>query len=289
MNTNAVTQLKFRKKITAVFADGSSKMNINVASAIALIANASPDLTLAVDQSEEATALLKDFVEQSGARAEKLPGQPGMFRLAMPKSNTEDVERIVARPAALGAGFGASSLGSTGPTEKSAQATADLSPKTAPASMITDPEALGKPTPQRNPGYIVLGPSAIYMDAHAALNDLLTGSDATATLSDHYHNKLTATFKAGSADGHLKSLFRDFRKFGLRIGPKLVEYRNFVLDTEWPADHLYARYAKQFLDGILPTDPAAFENNSVSSRYFKFWALLTAAVMKPGDVKRANR
>lgn len=274
-----VTTLKFRKKITAVFADGSSKMNLNVASAVALTADLS-GVEVELDGSTEAGALFNDFTQERMGRLVPHP-QSGRLEFAQPSTATEEVERVTARPAVLGAGFGTVATGKP----VNPQATADLSPRVPPDRMITDPEALGKPA-ARNPGYIVLGPSAVYTDANIALRDLLAGTDSAAILSDHYHNKLTATFKAGSPDGHLKSLFRDFRKFGLRIAPKLVEYRDFVLTTDWPADHLYARFKQDFLDGKLPTDPATFEGHAVSSRYFKFWALATGATMKPADVRR---
>lgn len=273
-----VTTLKFRKKITAVFADGSSKMNLNVASAVALTADLS-GVDVELDGSTEAGALFQDFTKERLGRAIPNP-ESGRLDFAQPSSATEEVERVTARPAVLGVGFGTQ----VGPANL--QGTADLAPRVPPDRMITDPEALGRPATTRNPGYIVLGPSAVYTDANIALRDLLAGTDSSAILSDHYHNKLTATFKAGSPDGHLKSLFRDFRKFGLRIAPKLVEYRDFVLTTDWPETSVYAKFKADFLDGKLPTDPATFEGHAVSSRYFKFWALATGATMKPADLKR---
>lgn len=49
-----------------------------------------------------------------------------------------------------------------------------------------------------------------------------------------------------------------------------------------------AKFKADFTAGLLPTDPLTFEGHAASSRYFKFWALATAATMKPADVRRSS-
>jgi len=122
----------------------------------------------------------------------------------------------------------------------------------------------------RKPGlpYIILDRNVIVTnmdDATRAVSTLVKNLPLPAK----YKNHMTATFARGSLSGQVRSLFKDFKKFGLAVQPKI---RDFMERTP-----NYVQYS-QFLDwmdsGLTPTDaPTMTRNARVNMDFFKFYFL----------------
>lgn len=266
-----LSSLIFRKKITAVFEDGTRKMNLNVASAVAL-SSGHGQLDVLVDPTEDtAEVQFKQFCREIPLEVSTTPNEKGERTLVLKLDATPSVvEQATVTGLQVAQDFVASAP--QAPREESAKP-AFSAPYGNPA-MPSAPMTAGGRT-----AYIILGPQAVYTDAHLALRELLRDAGTDIIMSDHYHNKLTQTFLAGSPSGQIKSLFRDLRKYGARIDGKLREFSDFVhkkvaSDQEQGRESNYTMYLKWFSENALPTDPRTFTGPRVNMEYFKFWALL---------------
>lgn len=116
--------------------------------------------------------------------------------------------------------------------------------------------------------YIILDKGLVYIDAHESLKGIAKLIQ-NKPLPNRYKNSVTATFQRGSISGQIRSLFKDLKRFGLAIQPKIRDFRDKA-----QLDLKYADFISFFNAGLLPTDPETLtKNGKVNMDLYKMWAL----------------
>jgi hypothetical protein len=141
------------------------------------------------------------------------------------------------------------------------------------AYMVKAGKELSKP---KTPGlpYFLLGGGLVFTDAEAAY-EAVHGLVKNIDLNPRYGNKLTKTFRKAIVQGQVKSLFKDYKQFGVSVLPKIKAFAEWV--AEQSDSENYAKYWEWYKAGVAPDQKETFQRGRVDTSYFKFWSLLKIA------------
>lgn len=246
MNKIAI-ELIFRRKISVTFQDGSRRQNFNVDSALR-ITEGLQSIKVEVGPEDPARDLFDNFVARSKGSVEET--QDGL-RVTF----EEGFDLVEPEPLFLDN----ISLPLQGVSEEPVFCEEPLIP-----SKDSEPKLFGRGRP-----YIILGPKDIFTDANCAYTFI--SSSSFEPLPEKFNNRLTLTFISGSPEGQIKSLFRDYRRYGISIADKLTA---FLEEVEKSLHPTFVKYLNQYRAGQLPHEVETFCGSSLDTTYFKFWVLL---------------
>lgn len=250
--TTEVASLSFKKKITAVFADGSRKQNLGVSSVLELLSGVDK-IAIDIDPEIDTASALYNEVEIASGLKTLTVGND----LFLVRSIQEDVAAAEA------------------PIEVLEVAELPATPAETPVeptvALTAEEGQFDIPTQLTRGGLIILGPKEVYTNCEQALAAFLKmcGSEP---LPAKFHHDLTKTFMNGKAEGQIQSLFKDVKKFGpAQMAAKLNEFRVHAFASN---DTVYSKYRAWIKHGVQPHHTFTFINGRTDSNFFKFWALM---------------
>lgn len=284
-----VTDLRIKKKITAVFADGSQKMNLGIPSVQELLANQTSPVKVHANVDDPEVHERVAALTAALGRPLEATQSPELWTLTaqvpeavVPKAEVQAVAVMQANPTPLPetptqtAIIGhPDQLPPIHALDTTGLDTSELIVPVTTSSTDADLERLYPPAAQRiRNGTIVLGAQEIFLDCEKALAHLQAQLKAMppVTLPKRYHAELTQTFFKGTVEGQIHSVFKDLKKFGpqVKVLQKIVSLLDYAKTSSDPLYRTYIYFLKQ---GMMPHHTITFHNGRLRMSFFKLWAL----------------
>lgn len=246
-------RLSLKRKITAIFTDGSRRQNLGIDSTVALLQGLRAEIPVDADpQDPQASDLLNQISAKSGLKLR----------------HSDDAHIFLAQPATEPVLPDLESSNYVSALDLAEMDT--VAPPVPPKPELT---AADIPSERIRAGLINLGPKEIFMSCDKAFACILGWQAKNfPALPGRFHQELTQTFYNGEVDGQIQSVFKDVKKFGAEaILPKLQAFRAFARESQNDTYRLFRAYLKY---GLLPHHQASFIDGRVNMTYFKLYALI---------------